>query len=354
MKKVIGMALVIILCMSLFGCGVSDITDQMANVVQADDKNVLAVKGGTPNAYPEKTYGEAFEKFFGMPTWKYFVGTKEGSDEDGDGKPDYTEENVDIVEFTGYCTYRDVEVKALIQFTLDKEGGTFEATYLSFNDVPQTYFMLAQLIDTVFTSEDVTETEIHKDDENVTDSSSAITNEEGKEDDYALLNEFIDLICSFSDPPDYQGVELENYYKEQFDSWRRGEAYTNITEDGTGHLQIENHMSDFVGTWGDTYSQRCYMTIECTDGVYYYIDINWSDSAWENTHWAFVATYDSNSNGLKYYGSRCEEYYPDEGEMQETYVYDNGEGLIYLGDDGMVYWEDFVENQGSDCIFQRN
>ena len=41
---------------------------------------------------------------------------------------------------------------ALIQFTLDKEEGTFEAVYLSFNDVSQSTLMLGGLLSTVFES----------------------------------------------------------------------------------------------------------------------------------------------------------------------------------------------------------
>lgn len=153
LRMLINSIFVIATCLTLTACGSgSDISDQFFDMVQSENENVLFVKEGSPNIYPDKMYGEAFEKFFGSPTWKYFLGTKEGPDENGDGVPDYTEENVDIVEFTGYCTYQDVEVKALIQFTLNKEEGTFEVTYLSFNDVPQDYFMIAELIEAVFTN----------------------------------------------------------------------------------------------------------------------------------------------------------------------------------------------------------
>lgn len=124
--------------------------DQARNITDSQDSHVLGVKNGHPFDHPDQTYGDAFENFFTYPTWKYFVGTKEGADEDGDGKPDYEEKDVDIVEFTGYCTYQDTEVKALMQFTLDEESDTFEATYLSFNDVPQNTLMLYGLLNRVF------------------------------------------------------------------------------------------------------------------------------------------------------------------------------------------------------------
>lgn len=162
MKKYYAVIMSLFSVIILFGCSSagssvstagSDVVDQVVNAVQAENEHVLGVKNGHPNTYPDKTYGKAFEEFFGSPTWKYFVGTKEGPDEDGNGKPDYTEENVDIVEFTGRCSYQNVEVKALIQFTLSKDDDTFEATYLSFNDVPQNMLMLYGLLDKVFSEE---------------------------------------------------------------------------------------------------------------------------------------------------------------------------------------------------------
>ena len=149
-----GMLIILVLIIGLMGCGKNDVSDQVTNVLQADDPNVLMVKNGHPTAYPDKNYGEAFGAFFKDPTWKYFKGTQEGPDDDGDGKPDYTVEDIDVVEFTGYCSYMDVEVKALVQFTLDKDKGTFEATYLSFNEVPQTTLMLYGLMSKVFEDEE--------------------------------------------------------------------------------------------------------------------------------------------------------------------------------------------------------
>lgn len=153
-KKLAGIIAAGILSLGLCSCGVDtvvdDIADQTANIMQAEDEHVLGIKHGVNERYPDITYDEAFRAFFAYPTWKYFKGTEEGPDDDGDGKPDYTNNNIDVVEFTGTCTYRDVEVKALIQFTLNEDGTTFDATYLSFNDVPQSSFMLDELLITVF------------------------------------------------------------------------------------------------------------------------------------------------------------------------------------------------------------
>lgn len=259
-KKVLSFIMTIVLCGVLAGCSesdVGDVIDQVEDIVQEENENVLAVKGGTSSAYPGKTYGEAFESFFGSPAWRYFVGTKEGPDDDGDGVSDYTEDNIDVVEFTGYCTYQDVEVKALIQFTLDKEEGTFEATYLSFNDVPQSYLMLSALIEAVFTNEDIDDTVNSYNGEAAADGSgqTETADKETKSDDSTqtsddkdyMLQEFIDLICSYSDPPDLEGEELDEYFKEQYGIWLSGEGYYDIVVDESGHLQIDSHSAEYVG-----------------------------------------------------------------------------------------------------------
>lgn len=116
----------ILLCGSLCACG-------------NDSFYIDFVKEGYPLSYPDKTYGEAFEDFFSSPKWEYFKGGTDDSDEE-----------YDIVEFTGNCTYQDVEVEALIQFTLDTENDSFDVTYLSFNGVPQTTLVLSALIEAAF------------------------------------------------------------------------------------------------------------------------------------------------------------------------------------------------------------
>lgn len=143
LKKMMSIVLAGTLCFSMCACGsssdhsessVSESADQGMKTISLENENVLAVKEAVNSHYPgDITYGDAFEEFFTDPSWEYFKGSQEGPDDDGDGEPDYTIDDIDVVEFTGGCTYQDVEVTALIQFTLDKEEGTFEAVYLSFN-----------------------------------------------------------------------------------------------------------------------------------------------------------------------------------------------------------------------------
>lgn len=134
----------------LSGCSKETVENQTTNMIYSTNQYVLDVKGGTNSNYPNVTYEEAFEDFFSDTSWRYFNGTQDGPDEDGNGEPDYSIDNVDVVEFSGYCTYMDVNVKALIQFIVEED--TFEAVYLSFNEVPQNLLLLDALITKVFES----------------------------------------------------------------------------------------------------------------------------------------------------------------------------------------------------------
>jgi hypothetical protein len=305
--KTIGFALAISMSVALCACGASDISDQVANVVQAEDEHVLAVKGGTPNAYPDKKFGEAFEDFFGSPTWRYFVGTKEGPDDDGDGEPDYTEDNLDVVEFTGYCTYRDTEVKAKIQFTLSDDGETFEASFLSFNDVPQTNLMLIQLLETVFTN---------------------------GEDDAA-------------DAGDDNVYSTEEVSNEDNDNTYQDNAY----QDKFNQPDVIDHSAQLVGTWTDTTIPQCYMDISCADGVNYDVEIDWVINDFNEVTWSLQGTFDEDANGIHYTsGTKTTIWY--QGGEQDNIEYTDGEGLLWIGDTSCIYWENYTEGNDGDIEFE--
>ena len=102
---------------------------------------IQMVKGGTNDAFPGKTYGDAFDNFFGSPRWKYF------RSDTGD----------DVVEVSGSCTYRDVKVNANLQFLLNLKDKTFEAGALSLNDVPQVKLITLSLIQAAFDELEKTE-----------------------------------------------------------------------------------------------------------------------------------------------------------------------------------------------------
>lgn len=322
---------------------VKEVADQTANIRDSEEEHVLSVKGGHPESYPNATYGKAFEDFFAYPTWKYFKGTKEGSDEDGDGKPDTEEENVDIVEFTGYCTYQDVEVKALIQFTLNDDN-TFTATYLSYNDVPQNNLMLWGLLEKVF-----------EDYEGETEVKTA-QNEETSANEDELLEEFIDLLCSYSDPPDCEGEELQAYFENEYEQWKENSQDSRIYMGDDGHLKLKEDVSELTGTWGDTYSQRAHMTIKEVSGKLY-VQIEWSSGAADNTKWIFSSSDIANlgNDNIKISYEDCkevDEHYNEDGTCTETVVSSGGSGYMYY-DGKIMTWNDNNFSTSTNCTFTR-
>lgn len=110
-----------------------NVKDQVSNVRDKDNPTVLLVKNGSFTDHPEKSIGNAFQEFFGSPTWKYFDG----------------ETGEKVVEFTGRMMYQDAEVKARLQFLIH-EDDTFEVGALSFNDVPQNQLTTNQVLEAVF------------------------------------------------------------------------------------------------------------------------------------------------------------------------------------------------------------
>jgi hypothetical protein len=294
LKRIITLIFILALVINVCACGVDDITDQVANISQMEEEHVLGVKGGSPSTYPNKTYGEAFENFFASPTWKYFVGTKEGADDDGDGLPDYTEENVDIVEFTGYCTYQDVEVKALIQFTLSKDDDTFSATYLSFNDVPQNMFMLYALLEKVFEDDSEAEsTDIENISYDVDYSDEEVINEDSASEN--IINEDV------TDEYNYEAMAYSGTYEGWGGFYIYFSAYSSVEDDEIGIAEIYYgdvfidsqpvYLCYDEGNWGDcNYTQLFVMHM---DGYDEYLGFYVQDGVYMLDYNSAIENYDT-------------------------------------------------------------
>ena len=102
------------------------------------NKYVEMVKGGSPTSFPNKTYGESFNKFFAKPKWEYF--------KSDDGK--------DIVQFEGDCTYAGEDAHVVMQFDLHVSEGTFDTYAVEINGNPQNAFIIAGLQYAVFEDEE--------------------------------------------------------------------------------------------------------------------------------------------------------------------------------------------------------
>lgn len=142
-KKIIIFIIIAFVAQMLSGC--TDKSKQENEYVQ------MVTRAVNHNYAYDVEYGNAFDEFFSNSEWEYFNGIWESSDEDGDGEPDEIIDGVDVIEFTGSCQYRGVDVDVVIQFRLNLDEGVFSAEFLSLNDIPQNALTLSSLLDTVFT-----------------------------------------------------------------------------------------------------------------------------------------------------------------------------------------------------------
>ena len=113
------------------------------------------------------------------------------------------------------------------------------------------------------------------------------------------------------------------------------------------------NLNNYVGTWSDSYSQRCWMDISIDQNDIYTIEINWSGSSEENYRWELIGTFDQKQNGIAYSGDMIYEFYGNDGSISKEYIYNDGKGLIYISSDGNLYWNDWKENAGADCVFMK-
>ncbi|MEK4931599.1 hypothetical protein [Bacillus sp. FSL M7-1345] len=144
MKKVMGS---ILLSATLLATGCSsDDVDEAVNKADKKVKEEVAVattkgheyvqqiKTAKLPGYEKMAIEEAFHKFFKNPKWKYFV----------------SEDHEDLVEFTGNCVYQEQEVKAKIQFVLNKEDQTFKLKAMALNDIAQNELTTAAMLHSIY------------------------------------------------------------------------------------------------------------------------------------------------------------------------------------------------------------
>ncbi|MDE5699088.1 MAG: zinc ribbon domain-containing protein [Lachnospiraceae bacterium] len=108
----------------------------VAIVYATGDSYINMVKNGYPELYPNITYREAFDAFFGECEWEYF--------ESEDGR--------DVVEFHGNCMYGDEQVLITIQFLVYEDKGTFEIYTAAIDGEEQPALVYSLLLLKVFES----------------------------------------------------------------------------------------------------------------------------------------------------------------------------------------------------------
>lgn len=92
------------------------------------------VKNGTLNSHKSVTVGKAFEDFFSDTEWEYFT----------------SENNQNIVEFTGTYNINNKKYKTLIQFAVNKNSTEFEMKYLEVNGKPQNLLSWNSLLSNIY------------------------------------------------------------------------------------------------------------------------------------------------------------------------------------------------------------
>jgi hypothetical protein len=134
-RKLISMAIAALFASTLLsGCSSSSSEDATAflddtvNSFLGDSANVSSVKDAYLSSCPNATLGQMADAFMASPSWSDFASTTGGT----------------VVELTGGITFDGADVEALIQFELS--GSSFEATYLSLNEVSQNQLMLSSLL----------------------------------------------------------------------------------------------------------------------------------------------------------------------------------------------------------------
>ncbi len=97
---------------------------------------VEMVKNGSPELYPNITYGEAFEAFFDNCEWEYFA----------------SEDGKDVVEFHGNCMYGNDRVAVLVQFVVNETAGSFEVWTAAIDGEEQPPLVYSGMLMSVFES----------------------------------------------------------------------------------------------------------------------------------------------------------------------------------------------------------
>lgn len=109
--------------------------------------------------------------------------------------------------------------------------------------------------------------------------------------------------------------------------------------------------SEYLGTWQDTWSQRATMEIGKNNG-YYEIVIKWPSGANETTVWMMWGVDGEGGSIFCDYSEKTIKYYDEYGNSDVYSVYMGGQATLYIYD-GYLYWEDHMEDAGSNCCFEK-
>ena len=226
-----------------------------------NNKYINMVKVGSPLAYPDKSYGEAFKDFFSNPKWKYFT----------------SDDNRKVVEFTGGMTYIDQPVDATIQFTVDdryEDNVQINMEYVGFNDIPQNNLMKIAMMSAIFEGDGEWETTT----EGVIDThdgQSYIDTQEDEEWNYTDDQENQDIYSGLPEYIQRDSREFENMFLGGMYTGDSGDGglsiYSSPTDSEVGRAHFESDGVTYEGLLYDIGENLFY--IETNDGIGAYLSV---------------------------------------------------------------------------------
>ena len=272
---------------------------------------VEMVKNGSPELYPNITYGEAFEAFFDNCEWKYFT----------------SEDGKNVVEFHGSCMYDSDRVTVLVQFVVNETDGSFEIWTAAIDGEEQSMLVYSMLLISIFESYGGDQTGQLNVIPDENDSAMRIENE---------------------------GAVADSNYADNFAediSWQMEIPTEDIPMDADADEIVYPPDGDmgggnsFVGKWSDDFSGWLYMEISYIDGIHYQVNISDRMSSSEFINWSFVCVYDADSDTLVYTDGKKWDIY----QLEKTLAYDDGSGVFLHGEDGNILWIDEKEYYYGEC-----
>ncbi len=111
----------------------------------------------------------------------------------------------------------------------------------------------------------------------------------------------------------------------------------------------------FSGRWQAVESPQYYMNIARGDGDSYTLEIVWAGASQGDVIWQAVGSYDKIWGGVAYTGTKYEDVVKADGTIDRTPIPEREEvtGMVYLEDDGTLYWIDDFDHTGDDMSFEK-
>lgn len=202
MKKIMGSILLSAILLAT-GCSKDDmdeavnkadkkVKEEVAVATTKDHEHVQQIKTAKLPDYEKMIIEEAFHKFFKNPKWKYFV----------------SEDHENIVEFTGNCVYQEQEVKAKIQFVLNKEDQTFRLKAMALNDIAQNELTTAAMLHSIY---DIDSNEAKTEEENQNNNNES--KEEEKPEGSVKADSYFEEDKGVEEKPE-GSVKADSYFEE--------------------------------------------------------------------------------------------------------------------------------------------